>query len=50
MQEAILAVLLAVAGALVVIGVAMWSTAAGFVAGGAMLAAWSWMVLDEVDG
>lgn len=48
MRERILAVLLAVAGGLVVVGVALVSQAAAFVAGGVLLAAWSWLLLGEV--
>lgn len=46
MRELTFAVLLAVAAVLVVVGVAEWSHAAGFVTGGVLLAGWSWLVLS----
>ena len=48
MRERILAVLLALAAGLVVVGAALASEVAGFVVGGVLLAAWSWLVLGEV--
>lgn len=48
MRERILAVLLALAGGLVVVGVALVSPSAAFVAGGVLLAGWSWLLLGEV--
>lgn len=50
MREAILAVLLAVSGMLVVAGVAAWSAPAGLVVAGLLLAGWSCLVLAEVKG
>lgn len=49
MRERIMAGLLAVAAALVVVGVAGWSTQAGCVVAGLLLALWAWLVLGEVE-
>lgn len=43
----VLAVLLALAGAAVVFGVALWSVPAAFVVGGVLGAVWSWLVLAD---
>ena len=43
-----LACLLAVAGALVVVGVALIFPPAAWIVGGALLAGWSWLVFAEV--
>lgn len=48
MRTWVLACLLAVAGALVVVGVVLLSVAAGWIAAGVLLAAWSLLVLAEV--
>ena len=48
MRERILAVLLALAAGLVVVGAALASDAAGFVVGGMLLAGWSWLILGEL--
>jgi hypothetical protein len=45
-REWIFAALLAVAGGLIVVGAAMWSRPAGFVAAGVVLAVWSWDTLS----
>lgn len=49
MREQILAVLLLMAGALIVAGVAQFSTGGAFIAGGALLALWSWLVFGEIN-
>lgn len=50
MKDALLAVLLLGAGVCVVVGVALISTAAGWIAAGALVAVWSILVLGEADG
>lgn len=50
MREYVLAALLALAAVLVVVGVAMLSEAAGWIAAGVAVAAWSWLMLGEVKG
>ncbi len=47
MRDWILAVLLALAAAAVVVGVATFSAGAGWIAGGVALAGWSWLVVTE---
>jgi len=47
-RELIFAVLLLVAGGLVVAGLAAVHHAAGLVAAGVLLAAWSWLILGDV--
>lgn len=47
MREALLALLLAAAGVLVVIGVAQWSTGAAWLVGGVLLAGWSVIAIRE---
>lgn len=49
-REWIFAVLLAVAGALVVAGVARWSVTASMVTAGVLLAGWGWLVLGDSSG
>lgn len=49
-REWIFAVLLAMAGVLVVTGIARWSTAAALVASGVLLAGWGWLVLGDSEG
>lgn len=44
MRDWIFAALLAIAGALVVVGVAGWSTPAAFIVAGALLACWVYLV------
>lgn len=48
MRERIFAVLLAVAGGLIVAGVALWSDVFALVAAGVLLGAWAWLILGEV--
>jgi hypothetical protein len=47
MRAWILAALLALAGALVVVGVALLSEPVAWIVGGLLLAGWSWLVLAE---
>lgn len=47
MNDAIFAVLLAVAATLVSLGAAELHFGAGLVVGGILLAAWAWLVLDD---
>lgn len=49
MREQTLAVLLLVAAALIVAGVATFSDGAALIAAGALLALWSWLVFGEVE-
>lgn len=49
MREQTLAVLLATAAALIVIGVAHFSTGAAFITGGVLLALWSWLLFGDVE-
>lgn len=49
MQEVILACLLAIAAALIVVGVAQWSASGGFLAAGVLLAGWSWLTFGDVE-
>lgn len=48
MREWVFAVLLALAGVAVVIGVAGIAASAAWIVGGVLLAAWSWLMLGEV--
>lgn len=51
MREQILAVLLALAAALIVIGVATFDDGAAFIIAGLLAGVWSWLVFGEVgDG
>lgn len=47
-REQVLGVLLAVAAGLVVFGLSLVSDAAGLVAAGVLLAAWTWLFFGEV--
>lgn len=47
MRELIFAILLALAGAAVTVGAALIVTPAGWIVGGVLLAAWSWLVLSD---
>ena len=47
-REWMFALLLAVAGALIVRGVAEFSTGAAWIAGGVLLAAWAWLAAGDV--
>ena len=49
MREQILAGLLLVAAALIVAGVAHFSAGGAFIAAGALLGLWSWLVFGEID-
>lgn len=49
MREQTLAVLLLAAAAFIVTGVAQFSAGGAFIAGGALLALWSWLVFGEVE-
>lgn len=49
MREQTLAVLLLVAAALVVAGVASFSGEAGLIAAGVLFGVWSWLVFGEVE-
>lgn len=49
MREQILAVLLLAAVALIVAGVAHFSTGSAFIAAGALLGLWSWLIFGEVE-
>lgn len=49
-RAVVLALLLAVAGALAVIGVAMLSVPAAWILAGALLAGWALLTLAEVGG
>ena len=48
MREVVLAFLLAVACGLVVVGAALLYGPAGFMAGGVLLAGWSWLTFGEI--
>lgn len=48
MREVIFAVILALASAAIVIGAADYSPGAAWIAAGALLAGWSWLVLGEI--
>lgn len=48
MRERILAVLLATAAGLIVVGVADFSYGAALITGGVLLVAWSWLFFGEV--
>ena len=48
MRERNLAILLALAAVLVAIGIAHYSTGGAFIAGGVLLALWSWLIFGEV--
>lgn len=50
MRARVLASLLAVAAALVVVGVSLLSEAAAWIVAGALLAAWSVLMFAEVNG
>lgn len=50
MREQILAVLLLMAAALVVAGVASFSGRAGLIAAGVLWGLWSWLVFGDVEG
>lgn len=50
MRELIFAVMLALASAAVVVGVTSYSTGAGWISFGFLLAAWSWLIFGEVSG
>lgn len=49
MRELILAALFAVAGLLIVVGVAEWFSPAGWIVAGVALAGWSWLFLGDVE-
>lgn len=49
MSERVLAALLFVAFSMVSAGVGWYSPGAGVVAGGLLLAVWSWLVFGDVD-
>lgn len=49
MREQTLAVLLALAAALVITGVAHFTTGGAFIAAGILLALWSWLLFGEVE-
>lgn len=49
MRERILAVLLALAAALLVAGVAGFSGRVALIVAGLLVAAWSWLLLGEVE-
>lgn len=49
MREQTLAVLLLVAAALIIAGVAKFSAGAAFIAAGLLLGLWSWLILAEVS-
>lgn len=49
-REATFALFLGIASALVVAGVAGWSTPAALIVGGVLLAGWSWLILADTPG
>lgn len=48
MREQILAVLLAMAAAFIVAGVATFSSGVGLIAGGLLWATWSWLFFGDI--
>jgi len=48
LRDAVFAILCVAAGISITIGVVHLSVAAGWITGGVLLAAWSWLVLGEV--
>ncbi len=49
MREQILAVLLAMAAALIVAGIATFSGGAGLIAAGGLWGAWSWLFFGDIE-